>query len=411
MSLPLLQASDGAPARVLSVSELTTRIKELLEFEFSSFWLSGEISNFKRHTSGHIYLTLKDDQAQISAVIWRSAASRLVFELCDGLEVVVHGRISLYEPQGKYQVVIDEIQPKGLGALELAFRQLRGKLESEGLFAPEHKKPLPRFPRRIVLVTSPVGAAVRDMLQVIGRRWRAVELLVRPVRVQGEGAALEIAEAIAEVNQLDAVDLMIVGRGGGSLEDLWAFNEEIVARAIFNSRVPVVSAVGHEVDLTIADLVADRRALTPSEAGELVVPNESELRETLRQFATRIGRVLQDRLRAAKSLLGVLSSRRSLRYPYDGVRQLQQRCDELTGRLQAAIAHRLRDAEHRLARLAAIAESLSPLKVLARGYSLTMRKEDQTVLRDAAETRAGDRLVTRLSRGRLLSLVEETYPE
>jgi exodeoxyribonuclease VII large subunit len=408
MSVPLLQSAGRSPVKVWTVAQLTAQIKDLLETEFASVWLGGEISNFKRHSSGHMYLTLKDDQAQISGVIWRSAASRLPFELHDGLEVIVQGRISVYEPQGKYQIYIEQVQPKGLGALELAFRQLREKLEREGLFASEHKKPIPRFPRRIVLVTSPTGAAVRDMLQVIGRRWRDVEVLICPVRVQGDGAAGEIAAAIAEVNRLRGVDVMIVGRGGGSLEDLWAFNEEVVARAIFASRIPIVSAVGHEVDLTIADLVADRRALTPSEAGELVVPSEQEMRECLRQAAVRMTRSLQGRLLSVRQRFDQLAARRPFRFPYDGIRQRQQRCDELAGRLTRAIWTRLRDGNHRLATLAGRTEALSPLNVLARGYSLTTRDDGQSVVRRADEVAVGDRLVTRLARGRVTSRVERT---
>lgn len=409
MSVPLPQSASRTPAQVWTVSQLTAKIKELLEGEFASIWLAGEISNFKRHTSGHMYLTLKDDQSQISGVIWRNVASRLPFEMHDGLEVIVQGRISLYEPQGKYQIYIEQVQPKGLGALELAFRQLREKLEKEGLFAREHKKPLPRFPRCVVLVTSPTSAAVRDMLQVIGRRWRDVEIWIRPVRVQGEGAAQEIAAAIAEVNRLSGVDVMIVGRGGGSLEDLWAFNEEIVARAIFASRIPIVSAVGHEVDLTIADLVADRRALTPSEAGELVVPNEQELRELLRQAAGRMTRSLQDRLQAGRHRFDQLAARRPFRFPYDGIRQRQQRCDELSGRLNRAIWNRLRNGHDRLATLAGRTEALSPLNVLARGYSLTTRDDGRTVVRRADQIPVGDRIVTRLAAGRITSRVEQQH--
>ena len=407
MSVPLLETASRTPAQVWTVSQLTAQIKELLEGEFASVWLAGEISNYKKHSSGHMYLTLKDDAAQISGVIWRNVASRLPFVLHDGLEVVVQGRISLYAPHGKYQIAIEQVQPKGLGALELAFRQLREKLEKEGLFARERKKPLPRFPKRLVLVTSPTGAAVRDMLQVICRRWRDLEIWIRPVRVQGDGAAQEIAAAIAEVNRLGSVDVIIVGRGGGSLEDLWAFNEESVARAIFASRIPIVSAVGHEVDLTIADLVADRRALTPSEAGELVVPSEQEMRESLRQSAVRMARSLQDRLHAGRHRFDQLAARRPFRFPYDGIRQRQQRCDELTGRVNRAVWNRLRDGHHRLATLAGRTEALSPLNVLARGYSLTTREDGRSVVRSADQVAVGDRVVTRLARGRITSRVEQ----
>jgi exodeoxyribonuclease VII large subunit len=407
MELQTTVTANHTDLRVLTVSALTGLIKESLESEFAQVWVSGEASNCRRHNSGHIYFTLKDDRAQISAVLWRSAASRLQFELTDGMELMVRGRISLYEPQGKYQIVIDQVQPKGIGALELAFRQLRDKLQREGLFALERKKPLPRFPSRIVIVTSPSGAAVHDMLQVMGRRWRGVEVWIRPVRVQGDGAAQEIAQAILEVNRLGDVDVMIVGRGGGSIEDLWAFNEEIVARAIFASRIPIVSAVGHEIDLTIADLVADRRALTPSEAAELVVPHETEVREQLDRQAIRLRRALEGRLHHARQCYDQLRARRPFLFPWDMVRMRQQRCDELAGRLHRASEQRLRESAQRVVHLAGMLEGLSPLKILARGYSLTTHDDGHTVLRQAEQVGVGQRILTRLAQGRIMSRVEQ----
>src|SRR5262245_54917644 len=282
--MPTSGFQDGV--KVLSVSALTQEIKGLLEDGFSSVWVTGEVSNVSRPPSGHLYLTLKDPQAQLPAVIYRGIALRLKFDLRNGQEVIVRGGLSVYPPHGKYQFVIEELQPKGIGALELAFRQLKERLFRLGYFAPERKKPLPRFPRRLALVTSPTGAAVRDMLGILSQRWAAVEIWVCPVRVQGDGAAEEVATAIGRLNQLAQagvlpVDVMIVGRGGGSTEDLWAFNEECVARAIYLSAIPVVSAVGHEVDLTIADLVADCRALTPTEAATRVVPDLEEMLQYL----------------------------------------------------------------------------------------------------------------------------------
>ncbi|MEX2287491.1 MAG: exodeoxyribonuclease VII large subunit, partial [Planctomycetaceae bacterium] len=258
---------------ILSVSELTRQLKDLVEVNFVHVWVLGEVSNCTRAGSGHVYFTLKDGDAQIRAVAWRSQTARWKFEIHDGLEVVVAGPIEVYPARGTYQLIVEQLIPQGVGALELAFRQLQAKLEAEGLFDPRRKRPLPAFPRRIALVTSPSGAAVRDILQVLTRRWRAVDVVIVPVKVQGEGAAREIAAALANVHRIPDVDVVIAGRGGGSLEDLWAFNEEIVARAIAACRVPVISAVGHEIDVSIADLVADCRALTPSEAAELVVPN------------------------------------------------------------------------------------------------------------------------------------------
>jgi exodeoxyribonuclease VII large subunit len=411
MSLPLLHTPTQAPDRVLTVSQLTAQIKDLLEDELPSVWLLGEISNLSRPNSGHVYLTLKDDRSQIRAVIWRTTARRMVFDLTDGLEVIVHGRCTVYEGRGEYQLVVDHMQPKGLGALELAFRQLRDRLEKEGLFARERKKPLPRFPRRIVLVTSPSGAAIRDMLQILRRRWCDVEIWLRPVPVQGDGAAPEIAAAIREVNRIAGVDLMIVARGGGSLEDLWAFDEEPVARAIFASKIPIVSAIGHEVDWTIADYVADLRAPTPSAAAELVVPSESEVREQLAQTGVRMARSLESRLRAARHRLEYLAARRAFQFPLDGIAWRLQRADELAGRMARAIANRLSDGGHRLARLAAQIEGLSPLNVLARGYSLTTRDDGLTVIRRADQVATGDRIITRLGEGRVTSCVETSEKE
>ena len=264
----------------MSVSELTGQIKDLLEGSFPQVWVTGEISNCARPRSGHCYLTLKDGQAQLPAVIWRPTMARLRFELHDGLEVICRGNLGVYPPQGKYQLIVQEIQPKGIGRLELALRQLRQKLAQEGLFDPARKRPLPRFVRKIAVVTSPSGAAIRDFLEVL-RRWRGTDVLVVPVRVQGEGAAEEIAAAIQQVNRLRwPIDCLVVTRGGGSLEDLWAFNEEIVCRAIYHSRIPVISAIGHEIDVTLSDLVADVRALTPSEAAERIAPAAEEVAPT-----------------------------------------------------------------------------------------------------------------------------------
>src|SRR6185369_5236916 len=263
---------NGKP-QVLTVTDLSRQIKDAVEGNFPLVWVSGVVSNCTRAGSGHIYLTLKDDGAQIRAIVWRNTAARLRFDVHDGLQVVAAGPVEVYEARGQYQLIVEQLLPQGMGPLELAYRQLCEKLAAQGLFAAERKRPLPQFPRRIALVTSPTGAAVRDMLQVITRRWRGADVVILPVAVQGTRAAAEIAAALRKVHLVPGVDVVIAGRGGGSLEDLWAFNEEVVARAIFECLIPVISAVGHEIDVTIADLVADRRALTPSEAGELVVPH------------------------------------------------------------------------------------------------------------------------------------------
>ena len=266
-----------AKAKPKSVTQLTREIKNLVEGQIGLQWVAGEVSNCRPARSGHIYFTLKDQYSQIAAVVWRLTAERLKFQLKDGMEVIALGPVEVYAARGNYQLIIEQLVPKGVGALETALRQLKEKLEKEGLFDPARKRPVPRVPRRIALITSPTGAAVKDMLQVITRRWPAADVLLMPVKVQGEGAAAEIAYALRNVHRIPDVDVVVTGRGGGSLEDLWAFNEEPVARAIAECPFPVISAVGHEIDVSIADLVADVRALTPSEAGELVVPSREEL--------------------------------------------------------------------------------------------------------------------------------------
>jgi exodeoxyribonuclease VII large subunit len=403
----LFDEPESAPA-VLSVWQLTEQLKDVMEAAFPAVWVAGEISNFSRPSSGHCYLTLKDDRAQLRAVVWRSTAARLRFDLEDGLEVLCQGSIELYAPRGTYQLVVQQIQPKGIGALELALRKLREKLAAEGLFDPARKRPLPRFPQRIAVVTSPTGAAIRDFLEVLRRRWLGADVLVVPVRVQGEGAGREIAAAIALVNRLRTpVDCLVVTRGGGSLEDLWSFNEEVVVRAIHASRIPVVSAVGHEIDVTLSDLVADVRALTPSEAAERIVPAADELRLGLRQYGQRLTVGLTRRTAAARAALDALAARRVFRKPLDRVHDLARRVDELQTRGDRALRQRLIRARRDADGLAARLESLSPLAVLARGYSLTTRAADGQLVRDAATLSPGDRITTRFAAGQAVSRVEE----
>jgi len=408
--MPRRDLFSESPVRppVLSVSQLTAAIKDLLETSFPDVWVAGEISNFARPRSGHCYLTLKDEGAQLSAVLWRSTARRVRFDLHDGLEVVCRGRIGVYPPHGKYQLIVEQIEPKGIGALELAFRQLHDRLAREGLFDARHKQPLPRFVRRIAVVTSPTGAAIHDFLQVLGRRWRGADVLVVPVRVQGEGAAEEIAAAIELVGRLaQPVDCLVVTRGGGSLEDLWAFNEEVVVRAIFASRVPVVSAVGHEIDVTLSDLVADVRALTPSEAAERIVPAAEEMIGQLRQYQERLLAALRSRTAAARSRLDAVAGHRVFRRPLDRVRQSERRLDELASRADRAVRGCLRASRRHADSLAARLDALSPLAVLGRGYSLTQRATDGRVIRDAAELAPGEPIRTRFARGSAVSRVEE----
>jgi exodeoxyribonuclease VII large subunit len=398
--------------RPWTVSELTAAIKDLLETAFPVVWVAGEVSNFSRPRSGHCYLTLKDEGAQIPAVLWRTAAARVPFELHDGLEVVCGGTLSLYPPHGKYQLVIEAIQPKGIGALELALRQLRDKLAREGLFDPARKRSLPKFARRIAVITSPTGAAIRDFLEVLRRRWRGTDVLIVPVRVQGDGAAREIAAAIEAVNRIRTpIDCIVVTRGGGSLEDLWAFNEEIVCRAIYASRLPVVSAVGHEIDVTLSDLVADVRALTPSEAAERVAPAVDEVAAQLGHLHSRLSGAVRARAAWGRSRLESLARQRAFRCPLDRLRELSRRLDELGVRSDRAIRGQFRSSRRAAEAAAARLAALSPLAILARGYSLTERAADGQMVREAAELAPGDELRTRFARGQAISRVERVEPE
>jgi len=406
--LPEQTAPDAEPApRVYSISQLTRKVKRLLEDGFGSVWVVGEISNLARPASGHMYFTLKDEHAQLSAVLWRSTAARVKFDLEPGLEVLAHGSLTVYEPRGNYQIIVDKMEPKGIGALQLAFIQLREKLEREGLFDPAHKKPLPFLPRRVALVTSSSGAAVWDMVNTITHRIDNVQIVVYPVRVQGAGAAEEIAAAVDQLNTLSDIDVIIVGRGGGSLEDLWAFNEEAVARSIFRSKIPVISGVGHEVDVTIADLVADRRALTPTDAAQIAVPRKDELLAALQTSARRLGSALAGSVRSARQRLAAIAASTLLRRPLDQIRFHQQHVDEISGRLRLHMEHRLQQARAGLDGTAARLEALSPLRVLDRGYSITHDPAGK-VLKDWHAVRRGDVIETRLARGSVRSRVEHS---
>ncbi|MBX3424306.1 MAG: exodeoxyribonuclease VII large subunit [Pirellulales bacterium] len=396
-------AAESAP----SVSQLTAQIKSLLESSFDDVRVAGEISNFSRPQSGHCYLTLKDDAAQLRAVIWRGTASRLRVDLRDGLEVVCRGRLDLYPPRGSYQLVVDELCLQGEGALEAALRKLRDKLAAEGLFAPERKRPLPRMPRRIAVVTSPTGAAVRDFLEVLRRRWRGVEVFILPTRVQGDGAAQEIVAAIRDGARMrPAPDVLIVTRGGGSLEDLWCFNEESVVRAIAASPIPTISAIGHEIDVTLADLAADVRALTPSEAAERVVPAAQEMAELVASLQGRLQRAVAGRSAQLRQRLDALASRPALARPGDAIRNLACRVDDWAQRLHAATGASVRAHQARLAATAGKLDALSPLAVLGRGYSLTSREGRLTT--SVNQLAPGDRLTTTLADGVAISTVEST---
>jgi exodeoxyribonuclease VII large subunit len=392
----------------LSVGELTVQIKDLVEAGFPSVWVSGEISNLARPSSGHIYLTLKDDAAQLKGCMWRGNAQRVRFDLHDGLEVICHGHLEVYSPRGQYQLIIHSLEPRGVGALELALRQLREKLAREGLFDPARKKPLPAFVRQIAVVTSPTGAAIRDFLQVLGRRWRGADVLILPTRVQGEGAALEIAAAIETANRLNRpIDCLVVTRGGGSLEDLWSFNEEPVVRAIAASKIPVISAIGHEIDVTLADLAADVRALTPSEAAELVAPAAEELVAGLRQLEKRMTVALRSRAMTGRANLERVARHRAFRRPYERLFDLSRQLDELEARSKRALAQRMKSSRRQLETISARLDALNPLAVLKRGYSITERAADGRLVRSSADLQPGEEIRTRFAQGTATSRVEE----
>jgi exodeoxyribonuclease VII large subunit len=409
MPQPTLFSDEPEPEepQVLSVCQLTAQIKDVVEGSFPAVWVTGEISNLARPQSGHAYFTLKDDRAQIGAAIWRTTLGRVRFKPHDGLEVICRGRIEVYAPRGSYQLIVEHIEPRGIGALELAFRQLHEKLAREGLFDPARKRPLPSFARRIAVVTSPSGAAIRDFLQVLHRRWRGTDVLIVPTRVQGEGASREIAAAIASVDRLACpVDCLVVTRGGGSIEDLWAFNEEPVVRAIAAARVPVVSAIGHEIDVTLADLAADVRALTPSEAAELVVPAAEELAAGLAQWQRRLTGAMRLHAARARSRVAAVEQSMIFRRPQQRLHDLARRLDELEARSGRSVDRRMQSAGQHVSGLAARLEALSPLAVLGRGYSLTHRRADGRLVREVGDLAVGEQIATRLARGQVVSRVE-----
>jgi exodeoxyribonuclease VII large subunit len=436
---------------VCTVSELAMRIKASLEEQFPAVWVEGEISNLRTPSSGHAYFTLKDDGAQLRCVLFRGRGRRVAFQPEDGMQVLAFGGLDVYVARGEYQLVVELLEPKGVGALQLAFEQLKRRLEAEGLFDAARKRPLPSFPRTIGIVTSPTGAAVRDMLHVIGRRFADLRILITPVRVQGEEAPGEIVRALRDLQEIAELDVVIVGRGGGSIEDLWAFNDERVARAIAACRVPVISAVGHETDFTIADFVADLRAPTPSAAAELVVQEKLQVARALVDLYENLKQAMAGRLDQERARIESLAKRRVLTDAARALRDLHRRLDDLTARLtlgvrgsQRQVAHRLSLARNALrslnpvariangtallsqlrGRLASAAvhsvkasrhrfdaavgqlDSLSPLAVLGRGYSLTRLLPSGAIVRSAAQTRPGDAVEILLHRGALDARVE-----
>ena len=400
--LPLFAA---AARKFLTVSELNDLIKGTLESQLEAVWVQGEISNFRVPPSGHYYFTLKDDKCQICAVMFRSQGRALRFTPENGMAVLCLGRVSLYPVRGDLQLYVEDMEAQGQGALFFAFEQLKKKLAGEGLFAPERKRPLPFLPRSIGIVTSDRGAALHDMLRILGDRYLDRRVLIRPVKVQGEGAAAEIAEAIVDLNHHKEIDVMIIGRGGGSLEDLWAFNEEIVARAIAASKIPIVSAVGHEIDFTIADFVADLRAPTPTAAAEMVLPRKADLIDQLRVLETQLIRKMAFQLETAKENIAALAKR--LSDPTRKLRENQQRLDELSIDLLRRFHDRLRRSKDRLAELAGRLGALSPLAVLERGYCISHKLPEERIVKSAAVLNIGDTVRVTFAEGKARCRVEE----
>jgi exodeoxyribonuclease VII large subunit len=395
--------------RVWSVTELNAQLRETVQQEFSSIWVSGEVTDIARPSSGHVYLTLKDEQSLLRAVLWRSTAARLRFELKDGIEILCEGQLDIYAPRGTYQLIVRQVEPQGMGALQLAFQQLHARLEAEGLFDPRRKRPLPRFPQRIGVVTSPTGAAVRDFCEVQRRRWPSLDVLILPTRVQGDEAVPEIVQAIRAAQQIrPRLDCVVVTRGGGSLEDLWCFNDERVVREVAACSIPLVSAIGHEIDVTLTDLAADVRALTPTEAAERITPSREEMLGELSTWQRRLGNSMDRRLQFARLRLESLGQRPVLARPEQRLTDLARRLDELEARMERAAKRRVESLRQDLRGFAGQLEALSPLGVLARGYSLTQRPSTGECLRSFREVQPGDQLLTYLAEGRVVSQVVST---
>jgi exodeoxyribonuclease VII large subunit len=407
MAIRVATESRSPPDDAQSVSELTLRVKEQLETRFADVWVTGEVSNLTRAASGHAYLSLKDESAVIRAVIWRGTMQSLAIEPADGLAVVCHGRLEVYPPRGTYQLTIDRLHATGTGTLEARLRRLHAVLEAEGAFAAARKRPLPPFPRRIALVTSPTGAAVADFLETLLSRWRASEVILIPSRVQGAGAAEELAAALAVATRMRPhVDVIALVRGGGSLEDLWSFNEEVLVRAVAASPIPVVSGVGHEIDVTLCDLAADVRALTPTDAAVKVVPDARQVAAGVAGLGTRLQAGLTRRLEAARERLVAAARSRIFGDPGLLVRERREAIDRQALRIRRLAAAAVDRAGERVAAAAARLEAGSPLHLLARGWSLTTAEGDTAALHSVADVRQGQGIVTQLTDGRLWSRVE-----
>jgi exodeoxyribonuclease VII large subunit len=401
---PELPLFSAATRKFLTITELNELIKGTLESRIDALWVQGEVSNFRIPPSGHFYFTLKDEQSQICAVMFRRQGTRLRFTPENGMAVLCYGRVSVYSIRGDLQLYVEDMEPQGQGALYVAFEQLKNKLAAEGLFAPERKRPLPVLPESIGIVTSDRGAALHDMLRILRDRFAERRVIIRAVKVQGDGAAREIAAGIDELNRVEAVDVIIVGRGGGSLEDLWAFNDEIVARAIYASQIPVVSAVGHEVDFTIADFVADHRAPTPTAAAEMVVPRKAELLEQIEILELQLQRCMRFKISNARENFTAWVKR--LADPGRRLRENQQRVDELSVDLLRRFQDRLRGCKDKLNQQTGRLNALSPLAVLERGYSITHKLPDEHIVKDAATLASGDLVRISFALGKALCRVE-----
>lgn len=397
---------------IYTVSEITQDIKLILENTFAQVWVEGEISGINKISTGTTFFSLKDANSVLKCVIFAGFRNAIKFQIKDGLKVICFGRISVYEKSGQYQLYVENIEPKGIGSLQLAFEQLKEKLEKEGLFSPGHKKPIPYLPARIGLVTSAEGAAIKDIFKVLDMRFRDINVIVNPVRVQGEGSKEEIAAAINDFNRFneelpkdERVEVLIVGRGGGSIEDLWAFNEEIVARAIYGSKIPIISAVGHERDWTIADMAADMRAPTPSVAAELVIPKKEDLKQQLKDLIEGLNTSLIDMATKTEEELSRLIRRLSLSMQH--ILELTgEKTTNLVRQIYVRLQHLIELKESRFFGLTEKLSSLSPLNILSRGYSITFKMPEGEVLKDAGAVKAGDTIKTKLSRGVILSQVK-----
>ena len=392
--------------KIYSVSELTRGISLLLEDSFKNVWVEGEVSNFILHTSGHCYLSLKDSDSVIACVIFKHSAAKLKFRIENGMNVICAGRIGVYGKRGQYQLYIDKAEPKGIGALQIAFTQLKEKLYKEGLFDASSKKPIPRFPKTVGIVTSPTGAVIRDIINIINRRFENMHIVIFPAKVQGKGASDEIIDGIESFNRLKNVDVIILARGGGSLEDLWAFNEEPVARAIYNSAIPIVSAVGHEIDYTISDFVSDLRAPTPSAAAELVVCKKIDIVSEIDSYRSRLKQALGNRVGIMERHLEGIMKRYAFKQPLFLIEQYQQSLDEgiksLSQALNFFVVKKTQTVETAQARL----KALSPVAILERGYSITMTMPDSKIMKDSAKAETGAQIKTRLAKGELISRIE-----